>query len=220
MKIASPYGRPWVALVMIAKVGHGGKDICEMARLTGLRAEHYNLYAFFTVEGDDDEAHISAQPTTPPQGPWLSQAHADGERPQGPASPQTARPQAHLGLTGVLDETLRHRVAVQEVFQRGRRFSDQRIAVYVLPSEAGRRRCAVAAGKKLGNAVVRNRARRRLREAYRQERKEYLPGCDIVLLARTDALTASYGEICSSIRTLFARGEAWVNGGARSRASQ
>lgn len=117
------------------------------------------------------------------------------------------------------DETLRHRAAVQEVFAQGTRFSDRRLVVYVLPASPERRRCAVAAGKKLGGAVQRNRVRRRLREAYRQERGAYLEGCDIVLLARADALTATYGQICASIRNLFERAEVWRQAGAPSRES-
>lgn len=115
------------------------------------------------------------------------------------------------------DDTLRKRTAVQAVFAQGNRFSDRRLVVYVLPTGLDTRRCAVAAGRKLGGAVQRNRARRRLREAFRQERKEYLLGCDIVLLARSEALTASYGEICASLRTQLARGQAWLDAGAPSR---
>ena len=50
-----------------------------------------------------------------------------------------------------------------------------------------------------GHAVVRNRTRRRLREVYRLNEQRFLPGYDIVVVARTraveapfDALTASY----------------------------
>ena len=50
--------------------------------------------------------------------------------------------------------------------------------------------------KKVGNAVVRNRIRRRLREVARlAETSAFAPGCDYVLAARREALTVSFDEL-------------------------
>ena len=50
--------------------------------------------------------------------------------------------------------------------------------------------------KKVGNAVVRNRIRRRLREVVRlAETSAFAPGCDYVLAARREALTVSFDEL-------------------------
>lgn len=50
--------------------------------------------------------------------------------------------------------------------------------------------------KKVGNAVVRNRIRRRLREAVRlAETSAFAPGCDYVVAARREALAASFDEL-------------------------
>ncbi len=114
-----------------------------------------------------------------------------------------------------MDERLRKRAAVQAVFTRGERFSDRRLVLLVLAGETGRRRCAFAAGKKIGNAVQRNRARRRMREAYRQARGEFLVGCDLVLLARQDAREGSFAELREGLGRLMQKAQA-----ARSRASQ
>ena len=48
---------------------------------------------------------------------------------------------------------------------------------------------------KLGCAVVRNRVRRRLREIYRLHEGEFLPGYDMVVVARSRAVAASYQKL-------------------------
>ncbi|MDA8346540.1 MAG: ribonuclease P protein component [Thermaerobacter sp.] len=107
-----------------------------------------------------------------------------------------------------MDERLRKRAAVQAVFAKGERFSDRRLVLLVLAGETGRRRCAFAAGKKLGNAVQRNRVRRRMREAYRMVRGEFLVGCDLVLLARPDALEGTFEELTTALQRVLQKAEA------------
>lgn len=54
--------------------------------------------------------------------------------------------------------------------------------------------------KKLGNAVVRNRIRRRLKEAFRAVAMEAAPGMDYVVVARTPALDMSFDELTAAAR--------------------
>jgi ribonuclease P protein component len=56
----------------------------------------------------------------------------------------------------------------------------------------------------VGNAVVRNQVKRRLREAVRQERTA-LPAVDLVLVARASAVEASVSEFRSFLRKAAAR---------------
>ena len=63
----------------------------------------------------------------------------------------------------------------------------------VAPVEnSGPCRVGIVASRRLGGAVVRNRARRRLREIVRQHQHELRGGLWIVLVARRDAAAASY----------------------------
>ena len=55
---------------------------------------------------------------------------------------------------------------------------------------------------KLGCAVVRTRLRRRLRECYRTHEAEFRPGYHMVIVARTRAVRASYGELEQALLSL------------------
>ena len=63
-------------------------------------------------------------------------------------------------------------------------------------------RVGVTVTTKLGNAVQRNRVRRRLREIYRLNEPKIRPGLDIILVARTRARFASYWELDRAFLTL------------------
>ena len=68
-------------------------------------------------------------------------------------------------------------------------------------------RCPIGPGRcpggvKLGNAVKRNRARRRIRELYRGEEQALLPGYDIVVVARTRVIYGKYADLQRSFRRL------------------
>lgn len=64
-------------------------------------------------------------------------------------------------------------------------------------------RFGLVTSKRVGNAVVRNRVRRRLREVLRQ--LNLMPGWDIVFVARRAAATAKYADIEKEVRELLAR---------------
>ncbi len=53
-------------------------------------------------------------------------------------------------------------------------------------------RLGLTVGTKVGNAVVRNRVRRRIREAYRVHEDCFVPGWDIVVVARVRSAYVPY----------------------------
>ena len=73
-------------------------------------------------------------------------------------------------------------------------------------ADAGEVRIGLTVTKKTGNAVVRNRIRRRLREAARQVLPEAgLPGHDYVLVARPEALKAPFAALVADLRRGIAK---------------
>jgi ribonuclease P protein component len=66
-------------------------------------------------------------------------------------------------------------------------------------------RLGVSAAKSIGNAVQRNRAKRRLREVLRSYLPEIVSGWDVVVIARPEAVDAKWDMLRSAIRDLLRR---------------
>ncbi len=73
------------------------------------------------------------------------------------------------------------------VFAGGRSAADVNLVVYVLPTELSYPRLGMAVGKRHGNAVVRNRIKRLIREAFRLNRERLPRSADIVVIPRVGA---------------------------------
>jgi ribonuclease P protein component len=77
--------------------------------------------------------------------------------------------------------------------------------VIALRRDSGPPRIGVAAGKRIGGAVQRNRAKRVLREGVRSLYPSIAPGWDIVLLARSPVLSAKSTQVTPHLEQAFRR---------------
>ena len=69
-----------------------------------------------------------------------------------------------------------------------------------LPADAFSRLGVVTSGK-LGNAIIRNRARRLLREAFRMHQHDFSQPIDLVLIARASIVGKPFGEVEKDVLT-------------------
>src|SRR5437763_17019873 len=86
---------------------------------------------------------------------------------------------------------LRSSRSFRTVYEQGRSWAHPAAVLYTLPQSPPLKEIGVTASKKLGGAVVRNRARRRLKAICRQWEPWIPPGVRMVLVARPPAVTLS-----------------------------
>ena len=100
-------------------------------------------------------------------------------------------------------ERLRTRYDFAAVYRRGRPYRSDLLTLRVLRTTRPLSRYGFAVGRAVGNAVVRNRVKRRLREAVGS--LPVTPGWDFVLNVRPGAEQADYQRLRSSVAELMDR---------------
>ena len=91
----------------------------------------------------------------------------------------------------------------RRLYSKGKSAVDPYLAVYCRKNRLGHSRLGLTVGVKIGKAVVRNRTRRRIKEAYRVNEARFLPGYDLVIVARVRAGHSRYREIERSLLRLM-----------------
>lgn len=96
--------------------------------------------------------------------------------------------------------------AFQSVYAQGRSVANRAAVLYVQSQPKGTlTKIGFAAGRKLGHAVVRNRVKRRLREAVRLQWERVKPGYYLVLIARRGAVDMPFDQLQALVAELFQR---------------
>ena len=94
-----------------------------------------------------------------------------------------------------------HSLKLNHIFQRLYRscgYGNGYLVLYARKNRTDTNRVGITVSKKLGHAVVRNRVRRRIREVYRLNEDKFQPGWDIVVVARSKAVTADFGKLTAA----------------------
>jgi ribonuclease P protein component len=98
-------------------------------------------------------------------------------------------------------QRIRRHSDFREVYASGIRVPGRYYTLFSKPNGLPVGRLGIAATKRLGGAVTRNRAKRLIREVFR--RNDIAPGFDIVVVPRRELLAASLStleaEYCNSV---------------------
>jgi len=100
-------------------------------------------------------------------------------------------------------ERVRRRAEYQQIYDRGTKVHSRSFTLFRFPNGLENGRLGIAATRKLGGAVVRNRAKRLVREVFR--RNKLAPGFDIVIVPRRELLDTSLVALESEFRHILER---------------
>jgi ribonuclease P protein component len=101
------------------------------------------------------------------------------------------------------DQRIRRRPEFKRVYDGGARLHSRYATIFLLANGREVGRLGIAATKKLGGAVQRNRAKRLIREVFR--RNDIAAGYDIVVVPKRELLGASLTVLEADYRTLLER---------------
>jgi ribonuclease P protein component len=100
---------------------------------------------------------------------------------------------------------LRARADFERARRRGRSWSTPLLALAAARNDLELTRCGFVVSRRVGQAVVRNHVRRRLREILRRGLSQLEPGWDLIFSARPAAAQATFDDLSRSVGDLLAR---------------
>jgi len=111
---------------------------------------------------------------------------------------------------------IKRRADYQEVYKHGVRVDGRHVVLFILQSKEREGRFGVTASRRVGGAVVRTRAKRRLREVYRLHLRDRTGRAhDIVANARRSSATAPWMELEADFINCLQRGRLLTTGHRR-----
>jgi ribonuclease P protein component len=100
---------------------------------------------------------------------------------------------------------LRRSIDFKRVRRSGKSYAHPLIVLITESAEQGGIRVGISASHSVGNAVCRNRAKRRLRAAIGELLPDLKTNADLIFLARKAILDASYEDLCKAVSEVTIR---------------
>ncbi len=146
--------------------------------------------------GRHHEENVSTKEPTSQTASRVSPPHAHPFRSGNHQGTPRQGPQAARGLTRPI-ESLKSSREFSRVMRTGVRTRSGPVTVVRLPTEIGRSRVGIVAGRRLGGAVTRNRVKRRIREA---AARAGLGPSDYVIVPTSNAIAVPFEDLVEAIR--------------------
>ena len=99
--------------------------------------------------------------------------------------------------------SLKRNKQFRQVYRKGKSVACRELVLIYAKNRSDMVHVGFSVGKKLGNSVVRNRVKRRLREAFRPNLPVLWPGFDLIVIARDAARDAPFSSLADSLRYLL-----------------
>ncbi len=101
------------------------------------------------------------------------------------------------------EERIRRRSDYARIWREGKRRQTEHFLVSLMPNSLPFPRLGIVVSKRVGQAVERNRLKRRIREFFRLHKEAFPGSSDVVITAKRGAATASYWQISSELKGIL-----------------
>ena len=105
------------------------------------------------------------------------------------------------GFSFCYQEKLHKQKDFNKVIKNGKKVTNNFVNIFILKrnDEDSIRRIGLITSRKVGNAVERNLAKRRLREIFRTNKHKLTPGLDIIFILKPEIRLTGYSELKKTI---------------------
>jgi ribonuclease P protein component len=93
--------------------------------------------------------------------------------------------------------------------RQGRKIHTSHFVILSKGNDLQQNRLGITVTTRVGNAVIRNRIKRLVREFFRRHKGQSSTARDIVVIAKRGAETLSLSEVAGEIRTALTQGRSW-----------
>ena len=98
---------------------------------------------------------------------------------------------------------IRKNMEFKEIYKYGKNYWNKNLILYIRKNNLEETRVGFTISKKMGNAVTRNKIRRRMKEAYRLNFYNVKEGYDLIFIPKKHIIDISYGELENSIKHII-----------------
>jgi ribonuclease P protein component len=167
-----------------------------------------NIVALTVKKDVCHEENISAEQQKAQENAWVPGPHENRRRPE---SPQEPKGQGQEKTVRLMDERLTPQERIRKkkefltLYRTGSRYRGRYFHLVYRANSFEFPRLAVVVGKKVGNAVTRNKIKRRIRALFRRNKSLFKKPMDVVLIAKREILDLSASDLAAEFFSALVR---------------